>query len=228
MINAIAVDDEPLALQVISAHAAKIPFLNLPETFTDPFRALDYVSDHAVDLVFLDIDMPDLSGLTFIKTIRKNGVRVIFTTAHAQYAVESYELEAVDFLLKPFGFSRFLEATTKVRERLRSQQPAPAYFFVNTGRQRHQVRYDQIRYLEASGNYVLYHLTDRQLMVRTTIKDALAQLPTSGLIRIQRSFAVSLAWVDKVQDNHVYLGDARLAIGPTYQEAFWERLADLS
>ena len=228
MINAIAVDDEPLALQVISAHAAKIPFLILQETFTDPFRALDYVSDHdSINLVFLDIDMPDLSGLTLVKAIR-NGVRVIFTTAHAQYAVESYEVEAVDYLLKPFDFPRFLEAVTKVRERLRNQEKAPAFFFVNTGRERHRVRYDQIRYLEASGNYVLYHLADRRLMVRTTIKETLAQLPFAGLIRIQRSYAVSLAWVDKVQDNHVYLGNTRLAIGPTYQEAFRARLAALS
>ncbi len=228
MINAIAVDDEPLALQVIHAHAVRIPFLNLQETFTDPFRALDYASERAIDLVFLDIDMPDLSGLTFIKTIRKNGVRVIFTTAHPQYAVESYEVEAVDYLLKPFGFPRFLEAVNKVRERLGNQQPAPAFFFVNTGRECHRVRYDQIRYLEASGNYVLYHLADRQLMVRTTIKDALAQLPTAGLVRIRRSYAVALTWIDKVQDNHVYVGSARLSIGPTYREPFWARLAALS
>ena len=228
MINAIAVDDEPLALQVISAHAVKIPFLMLQETFTDPFLALDYVSDHGIDLIFLDIDMPDLGGLNFVKAIRKNGVRVIFTTAHAQYAVESYEVEAVDYLLKPFGFPRFLGAVTKVRERLRNQEKAPAFFFVNTGRERHRVCNDEIRYLEGSGNYVLYHLANRKLMVRVTLKDALAQLPSANLIRIQRSYAVSLAWVDKVQDNHVYLGNTRLAIGPTYQEAFRARLADLS
>ncbi len=166
MINAIAVDDEPLALQVISAHA--------------------------------------------------------------QFAVESYEVEAVDYLLKPFGFSRFLGAITKVRERLGNQQSAPAFFFVNTGRERHRVCTDEIRYLEGSGNYVLYHLADRRLMVRTTIKDALAQLPTAGLIRIRRSYAVALTWIDKVQDNHVYVGSARLSIGPTYREPFWARLAALS
>ena len=227
-INAIAVDDEPHALQVIVAHAAKIPLLNLRETFTDPFRALEYVHANPIDLVFLDINMPDLSGLTFIRTIRKAEVTVIFTTAHAQYAVESYEVEAADYLLKPFGFPRFLEAVTKVRERLSHRQPSPAFFFVNTGHERHRVRYDEIRYLEGSGNYVIYHLADRRLMVRSTLKDTLTQLSVADLIQIQRSYAVSLAWVDKVQDNHVYLSNTRLVIGPTYKEAFQAQLADLS
>lgn len=228
MINAIAVDDEPPALQVIGAHADKIPFLNLRETFTDPFRALAYLHANPIDLILLDINMPDLSGLTFVKTVRKSEIKVIFTTAHAQYAVESYEVEAIDYLLKPFGFSRFLEAVNKVRERLEHHEPALAFFFVNTGHERHRVRYDEIRYLEADGNYVVYHLVDRRLMVRATLKDALAQLPTADLIRIQRSYAVALAWVDKVQDNHVHVGKTRLAIGPTYREAFRLRLADLS
>jgi DNA-binding LytR/AlgR family response regulator len=227
-INAIAVDDEPHALQVIVAHAAKISLLNLRETFTDPFRALEYVHANPIDLIFLDINMPDLSGLTFIRTIRKAEVTVIFTTAHAQYAVESYEVEAADYLLKPFGFPRFLGAVTKVRERLSHQQPAPSFFFVNTGHERHRVRYDEIRYLEGSGNYVVYYLTDRRLLVRSTLKNALVQLPSAGLIQIQRSYAVALAWVDKVQDNHVHVGEARLAIGPTYKEAFQARMADLS
>ncbi len=226
MIDAIAVDDEPPALLVISAHAAKIPFLNLYGTFTDPLRALDYVHHNNINLIFLDINMPDLTGLTFVKAVRRNGVKVIFTTAHAQYAVESYAVEAIDYLLKPFGFPRFLEAVTKVHERLKHHDPTSAFFFVNTGRERHRVRNDEIRYLEADGNYVVYHLADRRLMVRATLKDALAQLPTTYLIQIQRSYAVALAWVDKVSDNQVHVGETRLAIGPTYREAFRARLAD--
>ena len=226
-IRAIAVDDEPHALQVVAAHAAKIPFLCLQEIFTDPFQALDYVSNNNIELIFLDINMPDLSGLAFIRTIRKAGVPVIFTTAHAQHAVESYEVEAADYLLKPFGFPRFLAAVTKVRERIKIPGDGPGFFFVNTGRERHRVCYDEIRYLEGSGNYVLYHLVDRRLMVRSALKDALAQLPVGSLIQIQRSYAVALAWVDKVQDNHVFLGEDRLAIGPTYKEAFQARLASL-
>ena len=225
MINAIAVDDEPPALQVISAHAAKIPFLNLREIFTDPFQALDYLHENSTNLIFLDINMPDLSGLAFGRTIRKHGIPVIFTTAHARFAVESYEVEAVDYLLKPFGFPRFLEAVTKVRAR--RGIPESAFFFVNTGHERHRLRYNEIRYLEGSGNYVVYHLADRQLLVRATLKEALAQLPATDFVRIQRSYAVALAWVDKVQDNHVYLSSTRLAIGPTYKEAFWMRMAAL-
>ena len=137
-------------------------------------------------------------------------------------------MEAADYLLKPFGFPRFLGAVTKVRERLSHRQPAPSFFFVNTGHERHRVRYDEIRYLEGNGNYVIYHLADRRLMVRSTLRDTLTQLSAADLIQIQRSYAVSLAWVDKVQDNHVYVGEARLAIGPTYREGFWARLADLS
>ncbi|MGB3850868.1 MAG: LytTR family DNA-binding domain-containing protein [Tunicatimonas sp.] len=223
MINAIAVDDEPLALQVISAHAARIPFLNLHKTFTDPFRALDYVHTNNVNLIFLDINMPDLSGLTLTEAIR-NGALVIFTTAHAQYALESYEVEAVDYLLKPFDSSRFLKAVTRAQTQLGASEPTPAFFFVNTGHERHRVCTDEIHYLEGSGNYVIYHLASKQLLVRATLKHTLAQLPGTRLIQIQRSYAVALSHIDKVQDNHVHVGGTRLAIGPTYRAAFQQHL----
>ena len=160
MINAIAVDDEPHALQVVQAHAAKVPFLHLHQTFTDPFRALAYLPGHPINLIFLDINMPDLSGLAFTEAVQ-NGALVIFTTAHAEHAVKSYEVEAVDYLLKPFGFARFLKAITRAQQLLSAPAPTPAFFFVNTGHERHRVRTNEIHYLEGSGNYVIYHLTNK-------------------------------------------------------------------
>ena len=225
MISAIAVDDEPKALQVITSLATRVPFLQLAATFVDPWKALRYVNDHSVQLIFLDISMPDISGLEVSRALHSENVSIIFTTAHSEYALESYEVEAVDYLLKPFSFVRFHTAVTKVRERLGSQQ---SFFFVNTGNQHRRVFYQDIRYVAGSGNYVTYHLEKEQILVRSTIKEALANLPTTHFAQIQRSYVVSLVHIEKIQDNHVYIGGTRLSVGPTYKDLFRSTIVGFS
>lgn len=167
MIHTIAIDDEPKALEIIQRHAERIPSLNLKAVFTDPFEALAYLNEQPIDLVFLDINMPDLSGLEFSKAIRKKEVLVVFTTAYSEYALESYEVEALDYLLKPFDFSRFLAAVSKAEERLKKPvNIARDFFFVNSGNQHHKICFEDLNYIEGSGNYITYFTQTEKVMVR--------------------------------------------------------------
>lgn len=228
LLQAIAIDDEPSALTIIKSHATKVSFLNLAATFTNPFHGIEYINDQAPDIVFLDINMPDISGLQLLKNLTKKPL-IIFTTAHSEYAVKSYEVEAVDYLLKPFDYARFLLAVTKAKEKLtvtkKSNNP---FFFVNTGNQKQRLFYDDIYYIEGEGNYVNYHTQKGKVMVRSTIKKTLALLPTDNFIQIHRSYIVGLPWIDKIEDNHVFVGDNRIAIGATYRDYFLQVINKLN
>lgn len=219
MINAIAIDDEPRALEIIKNHAARIPFLSLKGSFTNPFEALAYLQAHTIDLVFLDISMPDISGLEFVKAVNQKKLSVVFTTAHSEYALESYELEALDYLLKPFEFSRFLKSVMKAQERLSQPElPEQDFFFVNTGYQQRKLRFDEISHIEAGGNYVTYYTNGDKVLVRSTIKETLRILPASQFIQVHKSYIISLQKLDIVQDNHLHLGAHKISIGASYRE----------
>ncbi|MEM6316605.1 MAG: response regulator transcription factor [Bacteroidota bacterium] len=224
MIQAIAIDDEPRALNIIKSHAAKVSFLHLNATFTDPFQGIEYANDQAPDLVFLDINMPDISGLQLVKNLTQKPL-IIFTTAHSEYAVESYEVEAVDYLLKPFDYARFLLAVTRAKQKLgKSATAKKDYFFVNTGNQKQRLTYDAIYCVEGDGNYVNYWMADGKVMVRSSIKKVLTSLPEADFVQIHRSYIVALAWIDKIEDNHVYVANKRIAIGATYRTHFFKRI----
>ncbi len=220
MITCIAIDDEPKALEIIRNHVSKLDFLRLENTFTDPFQALSYLAVHPVDLMFLDIDMPDIDGIQIARHFKQSAL-IIFTTAHSEYALESYEVEAVDYLLKPFDAARFLTAVNKVKERLASKSTAAEdYFFVNTGHQKKRLLYTEICCIRAEGNYVMYHTAAERTLVRSSIGDAMALLPPRLFVQIHRSTIVALSWIDKVEDNHVCIQDLCLPIGANYREAF--------
>jgi len=228
MIRAIAIDDEPRALNIIKSHATKVSFLNLAATFTDPFQGIEYINEHAPDVVFLDINMPDISGLQLLNNLTKNPL-IIFTTAHSEYAVKSYEVEAVDYLLKPFDYARFLLAVTKAKEKLgTSNQSINPFFFVNTGNQKQRLFYDDIYYIEGEGNYVNYYTEKGKTMVRSTIKKTLVLLPKDRFIQLHRSYVVALPWIDKIEDNHVVIGAKRIPIGATYRIDFLQKIDSLN
>ncbi len=223
MINCVAIDDEPRALQVIENHVARIDFLSLAATFTDPFEGVAYVNENEVDLVFLDINMPDIDGLTLLKNLLRRPL-IIFTTAHSEYAIQSYEVEAVDYLLKPFDFARFHLAVTRVNDRLASNKPEANFFFVNTGNQKRRIAYADIMYVEGEGNYVNYAMSSGTVLVRSSVKDTLKLLSPQQFVQIHRSFIVALQWIEKIEDNHVHLPGKRIPIGAKYREEFYKML----
>src|SRR5690606_10279465 len=155
--KAVAIDDEPIALEIIKSHASKVPSLDLCAVFTDAFAAMEYLQKESIDLIFLDIKMPDISGIEFFNSLRKKPL-LIFTTAYSEHAVTSFEMDAIDYLLKPFSLARFIQACNKAFElyNFRNATETRDHVYLKTGYEQVKVMYDEILYLEATGNYVRY------------------------------------------------------------------------
>jgi len=219
--TAIAIDDEPIALEVIRSHAAKVPFLQLQALFTNAFEAMDYLRQHPVDVLFLDIKMPDISGIEFFKSLSKKPL-VIFTTAYSEHAVAGFELDAVDYLLKPFSLARFLKACNKAQEWLQlrgANGTQPEHLFVKTGYDQVKITFTDIDYLEATGNYVNFVLGGRQILSRMTITECEELLPPDRFMRIHRSFITSITKVQKIERHQLIVGGSVLPIGASYLPA---------
>lgn len=217
--KAIAVDDEPIALEVIRAHAAKVPFLDLRAVFTDAFQALEYLQKEPVDLLFLDIKMPDISGIDFFNSLPKKPM-VIFTTAYSEHAVTSFELDAVDYLLKPFSLARFVKGCNKAFElyNYRNAGEAAGHLYIKTGYEQVKVLYEDILYLEAAGNYVTFVLKDKNILSRSTFAEAAAGLPSDKFVRVHRSYLVALDKIDKVERHQVTVGKTCIPVGEAYSQ----------
>lgn len=216
---AIAIDDEPQALDVIGVHAAKVPFLELKATFTDAFDAIAWLQTNRVDLLFLDIKMPDISGVDVVKCLTKAPM-VIFTTAYSDYAVQGFELDAVDYLLKPFSLPRFLKACTKAFDMhtLRMGN-APDFIFIKTGYEDEKVLLDELVYVEADGNYLSLVLPNRKLLTRQTLTDLMGQLPPDRFVRVHRSYCVAVDKITKIARQEITVAGHAIPIGASYEEA---------
>jgi len=217
-LSALALDDEPQALEVIRLHAAKVPFLDLRASFTDAFAALDYLRANRVDLLFLDIKMPDISGIELLAVVPRPPL-VVFTTAYSDYAVQGFELDAVDYLLKPFSLARFLKACHKALDAKGRDAGGEAVLFVKTGYEEEKIRLDDLRYVEAEGNYAAYVLENRKLLSRQTLAEVQALLPPDRFVRIHRSFIVAVDRIDKLARQEVTVGKTVIPVGASYEEA---------
>lgn len=216
----IAIDDEPIALDIVAAHAAKVPFIDLKASFTNAFEAIGYLQQNKVDLIFLDIKMPDISGIEFLKALNKPPM-VIFTTAYSEHAVQSFELDAVDYLLKPFSLSRFLKACNKAKELfdLRNQAPEHKtdFIFIKDGYEQVKVLLADILYIEASGNYTQIHLTENRLLSsRITINELADILPSQQFLRTHRAFIIAKDKISKYDRSQILIGNKSIPIGITY------------
>lgn len=224
---AIAIDDEPIALDVISAHAAKVPFIELKASFTNAFDAITYLQINKIDLIFLDIKMPDINGIDFLNSL-SNPPMVIFTTAYSEHAVRSFELDAIDYLLKPFSLPRFLKASNKALEiyNYRNQSDSSAkdpFLFIKDGYEQIKVLINEILFIEASGNYTQIHLTDAKLLsTRVTLNEMILLLPRKKFIRIHRAFIISRDKITKFDRNQVWIENQIIPIGPTYIQSLQE------
>lgn len=217
--KAIAVDDEPIALEIIRAHAAKVPFLDLKACFTDAFEALEYLQKEGIDLIFLDIKMPDISGIEFFNSLSKKPL-LIFTTAYTEHAVTSFEMDAVDYLLKPFSLARFIKGCNKAFElhKFRNASETSDHLYVKTGYEQLKVFYDDILYLEAAGNYVTFVLKDRNLLSRSTFAEIVNTLPPQKFVRVHRSYIVAINKIDKVERQQVTLQKAVVPVSDAYSQ----------
>lgn len=217
-LSAIAIDDEPKALEVVQMHANKVPFLDLRASFIDAFEALPFLRQNKVDLLFLDIKMPDISGIEFAQ-ILKNGPLVVFTTAYSEYAVQGFDLDAVDYLLKPFSLARFTKACNKALEmkNVRGSE-APDFIFLKTGYEEEKVYLKDILYIEAAGNYMTYVLKERKLMCRQNVPEALQTLPEQDFVRVHRSFIVGVKHVGKIARQQVWVNGVEIPVGASYED----------
>lgn len=220
--NVIAIDDEPQALNIIGMLAEKVPFLRLQASFTDAMEALVYLQNHSVDLVLLDIQMPDISGLDWVRGLTDPPL-IIFTTAYSEYAAESYELQAVDYLVKPISFNRFLKAVNRAAQ-LR-QQERPTYTFVKSGHQYVRIDFEELLYVQGAANYVDFYTQKGRVTVRMKLGEAVELLP-DNFAQVHRSYLVNLQHVQRVEHNHVILGEAQLTIGKAYRDDFMQKLGE--
>ncbi len=224
----IAVDDEPFALNLIADEIAKVPFLDLKATFSSSMEALAYLQRESVDLVFLDIQMPVLTGTQFLRTL-KNAPMVVFTTAYEQYALEGFELNVVDYLVKPIPFDRFMKAANKAYDLFKLKHAAdgplpkePGFFFVHAEYREIKIFFDDILYVEGLKDYVKI-FTDKQvhpILTRLNLKAVEAKLPANQFARIHNSFIVSLPRIKSFQKSQVFIGTTAIPIGEKYGEEF--------
>ncbi len=222
MITAIAIDDEPLALEIIKTFCDQIDYLDLAATFTETGTALKYLEDNKVDLLFLDINMPSISGIELYKKLDKS-ILVIFTTAYTEYAVEGFNLDAIDYLLKPFEFDRFKKAVEKVKEYNsylhKKETEVQQYLFVRVDYSLVKVTLADILYIEGLDNYFKIHFDNgKTLLVRMSLKSVSEKLPADEFIRVHRSFIVSLSKVKYLRNKTIHLGDTEIPVGTNYIE----------
>lgn len=215
--KAIAIDDEPIALDIIRSHAEKVPFLQLQGVFTNAFKALDYLQQEEVDLLFLDIKMPDISGIEFFNSLARKPL-LIFTTAYSEHASTGYDLDAVDYLLKPISLARFIKGCNKAYElfNIRNETAQNDHIYVKAGTDQVKVMFDQVLYLEAAGNYVNFVLQDGKLLSRSTFAEAINLLPPQGFTRVHRSYVVSISKIEKLEKYQVIVGGKPVPVSEAF------------
>lgn len=214
MIRAIAVDDEPVALDIIRMHVAKIPFITLPATFVNAREALLYMNQHQADLVFMDISMPDISGLEMADRI-KHQAQVIFTTAYAGHALKGFELAATDYLLKPINFNRFLQACELAQSRLHTVNAAgnsAGSLFVKDGHNWIQIQFHHILYAQAQDNYICIHEASRRTLTRMTLSELQDKLPSHTFMRIHKSYIISVNSIEMTEKKYVQIGGIKIPV----------------
>jgi two-component system response regulator LytT len=223
--NCIIIEDEPAAQSVLELNLSLCPDLHWCGTFADAFSAQAYLAKKTVDLIFLDINLPEMSGVSFLRSL-VHPPMVIFTTAYSKYAVEGFDLEAIDFLLKPFSFERFSKAVNKARERFneRNVSASPQKLNVTSGRRIYQISVTSILCLEACGDYVTLFCTDKKLLVHGTLKSWEEKLKSQSFLKIHRTTIVNVSKIDHLEGNMVQIGEHKLPVSEQFREQLLERM----
>lgn len=234
MIRCLAVDDEPLALDIIADYVTKIPELHLVGVTTNAIEALAKVQNGEVDLVFLDVQMPELTGIQFVKII--NGkCDVILTTAYQQYALESYDLNVVDYLLKPIAFDRFYRSVQKVLQNRTPVTPAPVmpvvgdvndFMFVRTEHKIQRVDFDDILMVEGLKDYVSIYTPQERIVTLQNMKKMEELLPSNRFVRVHRSYIVALDKIESIERGRIFISDKVIPVGDTYRDVFFKIIGE--
>ena len=232
-IKCLIVDDEPVAREILTSFVAKIPNLELVKSCKNAMEAFEVVNQQNIDLFFLDINMPDVSGLTLAKSINKKS-KIIFTTAYREYAVDGFDLQAVDYLLKPISFDRFLQAVNKFFETTIVSNSETKndevltksdFIFVRSERKMVKIVFDEILYIESLSDYIKVHLLDKIIVTRETISNIETKLPNKNFLRIHRSFIINLNEADSYTNEFVEVKNNAIPISRSYKENVLKRLA---
>jgi two-component system LytT family response regulator len=226
----IIIDDEPNAIDIIKRYVGKISYLELKNTFRNPLKAIEWLQMESVDLVFLDINMPNLNGIEFIKSLSIRPM-IIFTTAYSEFAAESYELDAVDYLVKPIPFERFIKAANKAngnfqQKAIQSAEKMPGiiepgeFVLLKSGAQTHRLRVEDILFVEKDGNYLKFCTATKMILYRANMADVFDLLPADKFIQVHKSFVVSFQYVSLIEVHQLTINNTKIPIGETFREEF--------
>ena len=233
-IQCLIVDDEPVAREILETHLTKIDLVKVVGSCKNAIEAFNFINAKNIDLIFLDINMPEISGLSFAKSINKT-IKIIFTTAYREYAVDGFDLQAVDYLLKPISFERLLQAVNKYLDEnapvqnvvhTKILQEKSESFFVRSDRKMIKICFDEILFIESLADYIKIHLTDKTVVTRETISNIEAKLPKKYFIRVHRSFIVSLANIHSFTNEFVEIFKKQIPISRSYKKVVLEKLTE--
>lgn len=223
------IDDEPLAHRVIERYSENLPFLEVVRSCNSALEAIELIHQDQIDLIFLDINMPRLTGIAFLKTL-KTPPLVIITTAYAEFAIQGYELDVVDYLMKPFSFERFLRAVQKAEEISSGKRRQPIvstetekkddFIFIKSNKRTYKITLDEILYIEALGDYVKIFTHDRMIISYQSLKNLVAMLPSKQFPRVHKSYIISLGKIESIEGNQIKIKDKLIPLGTNYKQEF--------
>jgi DNA-binding LytR/AlgR family response regulator len=232
-INCIAIDDEPLALDIIREYCSKVSFLNLLKTFDNAIESIDYIRSNKIDLIFLDIQMEELTGIQLLNAL-KTRPYVIFTTAYERYAIQGFELDVVDYMLKPISFDRFIKGVNKVFDRMqidsatpkneapKAKQEEPTFFFVKTETRMERIENQDVLYVEGMGDYWRIVTKTRRIMTLMNAKKLEEVLREPQFCRVHKSYFIALDKIESIERNRIKIGDQYIPVSETYHKAFFD------
>ncbi len=232
-INCIAIDDEPLALDIIKDYCSKVVFLNLLKTFDNAIESIEYIRSNKIDLIFLDIQMEELTGIQLLNAL-KHRPFVIFTTAYERYAIQGFELDVVDYMLKPISFERFIKGVNKVCERMqfdagaikpengKPKTPEPSFFFVKTETRMERIENNDVLYVEGMGDYWRIVTKTRRIMTLMNARKLEEVLHEPQFCRVHKSFFIALDKIESIERNRIKIGDQYIPVSETYHKTFFD------
>ena len=231
-LRTIAIDDEPLALKLVSDYISKTPFLELVGAFDNPLDAIDFLSDQSADLIFVDIQMPDLTGIEFARSL-EDAPKIVFTTAYEKYALEGYKLNAIDYLLKPFSYEEFLKAAGKARKQVELEinslptvEANNQFLFLKSEYKIRRINFNDILYIEGLKDYIKVYTTtdDKPVISLNSVKSLELKLPEEKFMRVHRSFIVNLDKIDTIERSRIIFGKVYIPVSDQYKDKFQEYL----